>query len=203
MEQIGTQILRFCSCINGVERIRRDDDGRAGADVDYCAPFPFQHPRKHGLRDLGHSLHVHLNQVPQQLLIHFVEEPRVGVGDASVVDEDTDVEPLDDLPETGDALGEVASEVDDHSLDADGGVPGSDGIGDVAELVRAAADEDEAEALAGELERKGLADPIGGASYDGPGAVVAEALSGAEEGDEDPAKEEEGDPEEGEEAGAG
>jgi len=75
-------------------------------------------------------------------------------------------------------------------------VLGSDGLGDVSELVGVAGDEDEVEPLAGELKGEGFADAVGGAGDDGPGAVAAEVLGGAEEVDVEGVEEGEGEFEE-------
>lgn len=94
---------------------------------------------------------------------------------ADVVDEDTDVKALDELAE-GVVVGVVVlGKVHGQRLDLDGldRVLGGDFGGNGIELRLGSRDEDEVEALGGELGGKLLAEAVGGASDYGPGAGLS------------------------------
>lgn len=90
---------------------------------------------------------------------------------ADVVDENSDIEVFDDLLELGVIGLVVAGEVHGENLGLDGWSLGLDLLGEGGELGLGARDEDEVEALVGELKSVLLSDTIGCTGNDGPGTL--------------------------------
>lgn len=96
------------------------------------------------------------------------------VGLADVVDEDADVEAGDELGETVVVGAVVAGVVHGEDLDLDlAGELGLELVGKGLKLGLGSGDEDEVEALAGELVGVFLAQAVGGTGHDCPGAGLA------------------------------
>lgn len=90
---------------------------------------------------------------------------------SDVVDQDADIEILDESSESGIIGLVVAGEVHGEDLTLDGWAFGLNLLREGGELGFGAGDEDEVEALVGELESVLLAHSIGGASDDSPGTL--------------------------------
>lgn len=194
---------RFGARIDSVKRLRRKNSSSPRTNVYNSAALLLQHPGQQGMRDPRHRLNIHLDEALHKLLIHFMEVLGIGIGDPSVVHKNPNIQPINRLQESLDAIIKVSGEVNDHSLDLNLTVLGKDLIRDGGKLVWVAGDEDEVKALAGELEREGLADAFSAAGDDGPGAVAPEILGGTEEDQVEPQDEGEGELEDVEEAKEG
>ena len=93
------------------------------------------------------------------------------MGLSDVIDQDADIEVLDESSELGVIGLVVAGEVHGESLALNGWALGLDLLGESEELGLGAGDEDEVEALVGELESVLLAHSVGGAGDDSPGTL--------------------------------
>ena len=86
---------------------------------------------------------------------------------------------------------------DEREVDHNGlgfhGVGAGDGVGHVLELGGVAADEDEVQAAAGELQGDGLANAGCGAGDHGPGAIAAAEVGGATQQQDEVGEDAEGD----------
>lgn len=65
-------------------------------------------------------------------------------------------------------------------------VLGLDRVGNILEFIRVAANEDQIETFASQLESEGLANAISGSGDESPGAIVLEILGGSKEVDISP-----------------
>jgi hypothetical protein len=169
-------VAPFDGGVDGVERERRDGLRRPGPDVDDgAAP---RHPGQHRGRHLSERPQVHPHHPHPHLHVGLVQVHRARLGHAGVVHHHADVQPVHGVKEPQRRLvalrrgceGEVEHDGLRLHLRAAGG---EDRVGDILELGGDAADEDEVEPAARELQRHGPADSQRRAGDYGPRAVAA------------------------------
>ncbi len=79
--------IRFCCCIEGVEGIRGQHTASARTNIDNGSSFVFQHGWKKELDHTCCDFNVHTEQVLGEFFIKLMEEARIGIGNANIVDQ--------------------------------------------------------------------------------------------------------------------
>ncbi|WVZ09022.1 hypothetical protein V8G54_022368 [Vigna mungo] len=177
---------RFGGGINSIKGIGRNHNSGTRTNVNNRSSLSLQHPRQNSLRDLGGSDNVNLNKVVEKPLVHFMEEPGVRVRNSHIVNQHSNVQPLNRFPNLGHTLVQIPREIDHHGLDLGFPELSGDRIRHVFKLVGVPTDEYEVEAFARELKSEAFSNAVSGSSNDSPRSVLSKIFGRSEEIDVDP-----------------